>query len=113
VLVDVDNRDRQLMTGMSTQMFFVLGSAKGVPIIPLEALGKRVPAEDGKSGQAYQVRTKEGGAVVEKTIHVGLMNRSVVEVRDGISVGDEVATSTNKAADDKKRGGGFTRGPRL
>ncbi|MCF8495693.1 MAG: efflux RND transporter periplasmic adaptor subunit, partial [Alphaproteobacteria bacterium] len=31
VLVDVDNTDRQLMTGMTTQMFFVTGHAEKVP----------------------------------------------------------------------------------
>ncbi len=52
VLVDVDNKDRQLMTGMSTQMFFVLGQAKSVPVIPVAALGKRLPQQDNDLGAA-------------------------------------------------------------
>lgn len=43
-LVDVDNTDRQLMTGMSTQMFFVLAKAEAVPVVAVTALGQRLPA---------------------------------------------------------------------
>jgi len=56
VLVDVDNHDRQLMTGMSTQMFFVLGKVSQVPLVPVSVLGERVPGEDSKAGKAYRVK---------------------------------------------------------
>ncbi|MGE0251879.1 MAG: efflux RND transporter periplasmic adaptor subunit [Dongiaceae bacterium] len=91
VLVDVDNKDRQLMTGMSTQMFFQLGKAENVPVIPVAALGKRVPQQDTEAGQAYIVRVKEGANIAEKTVHIGMMNRNLAEIKDGISLGDEVA----------------------
>jgi macrolide-specific efflux system membrane fusion protein len=41
VLVDVGNEDRQLMTGMSTQMFFTLGRAENVPVIPASSLNRQ------------------------------------------------------------------------
>jgi macrolide-specific efflux system membrane fusion protein len=102
-LVDVDNRDRQLMTGMSTQMFFVLGEADNVPVIPVGALGKRMSAQDNERGQAYQVRVKSGDSVTEKTIHVGLMSRQYAEVRTGLASGDQVAVPTTPGSDQGSR----------
>ena len=51
VLVDVDNVDGQLMSGMSAQVFFVLGEAKHVLIIPIAALGKRLTEKDNEQRQ--------------------------------------------------------------
>ncbi len=102
VLVDVDNHDRQLMTGMSTQMFFVLGKAEQVPQIPIAALGARVRSEDNDQGAAYQVKTVTGQGVQEKTIHIGLRTRRFAEIRDGIAVGDQlqvIARTTDKFKD--------------
>ncbi|HTT08960.1 MAG TPA: efflux RND transporter periplasmic adaptor subunit [Gammaproteobacteria bacterium] len=96
-LVDVDNRDRQLMTGMSTQMFFVLGEAKDVPLIPVAALGKRLADQDNDQGRAYQVRISGGdGRLASKIIHVGLMSRTVAEVRSGLTTGDKVALAARQ-----------------
>ena len=92
-LVDVDNRDRQLMSGMSAQMFFVLGEADNVPLIPITALGRRARDRDNDQGQAYHVKVKSGQTVVDKIIHVGLMNRTMAEVRDGLAAGAQVATT--------------------
>lgn len=92
VLVDVDNHDRQLMTGMSTQMFFVLGMAEQVPLIPIAALGKRLSEEDNKSGAAYRVKAVTEQGVQEKTIHIGLRTRRFAEIRDGFAVGAKLQT---------------------
>lgn len=95
VLVDVDNKDRQLMTGMSTQMFFVLGRARDVPTIPVAALGKRVADKDNEKGQAYMVRKVSGtNGSTEVLVHIGLMSRTTAEVRAGLSIGDSVAAAT-------------------
>ena len=91
VLVDVDNEDGQLMSGMSAQVFFVLGEAKHVPLIPVNALGKRLHERDNKKGRAYQVKVIDAdNQEHEKMIYVGLQNRRFAEVRDGLSVGDRV-----------------------
>ncbi|WP_082885631.1 MULTISPECIES: efflux RND transporter periplasmic adaptor subunit [Methylomonas] len=89
VLVDVDNRDRQLMTGMSAQMFFVLGKAEQVPLIPINALGARDRRNDSDLGDAYRVKVAgpDGG---EKVVQIGLRNRRFAEVRAGLAVGDRV-----------------------
>lgn len=90
VLIDVDNKDRKLMSGMSTQMFFVMGRAENAPLVPVAALGKRAPKEDGEKGIAYRVRVMEGGKQAERIIHVGLMDRTVAEVKSGLAEGDKV-----------------------
>jgi len=90
VLVDVDNRGRQLMTGMSTQMFFVLGKAEKVPLAPISVLGARQPAQDNEMGKAYLVKQQIADAVEEKTVHVGLQNRRFAEIRDGVATGDKL-----------------------
>lgn len=90
VLVDVENKDRQLMTSMSTQMFFVLGRAENVPVVPVTALGKRVPDADHSNAQAYVVYALENGKISEKVVHIGLMNRTNAEVKDGLSMGEKV-----------------------
>lgn len=92
VLVDVDNKDRQLMTGMSTQMFFVMGRANNVPLVPIAALGKRVSKEDKDNALAYRVKLP--GRTGEKIIHVGLMNRTMAEVKTGLEEGDKVSIET-------------------
>lgn len=92
-LVDVDNADRQLMSGMSTQMFFELGKAENVLLLPTAALGKALPEENNDKGTAYQIRTPTG----VKTIHTGLMSRNSVEVREGLSEGDTVIAPRDTA----------------
>lgn len=91
VLIDVDNKDGQLMSGMSAQVFFVLGEARQVPLIPVNALGKRLHDQDNAKGRAYQVEVMASdNQVREKVIHVGLQSRRFAEIRDGLAVGDRV-----------------------
>jgi macrolide-specific efflux system membrane fusion protein len=107
VLVDVDNHDRQLMTGMSTQMFFVLGKAEQVPQIPVAALGARVRNEDNEKGAAYKVKELTGLGVQEKTVHIGLRTRRFVEIRDGVAVGAKLQPFVKSADKDKKKDKGY------
>lgn len=92
-LVDVDNSDRQLMMGMSTQMFFILARVENTLLIPVNALRKRVKEEDNEQGQAYRVSVLENGKAAERTIHIGLMNRTHAEVRSGLTESDVVQGS--------------------
>lgn len=117
VLVDVDNRDRQLMTGMSTQMFFVIGKAEKVPLAPVSVLGARQPEQDNEIGRAYLVKQQLAGAVQEKTVHVGLQNRRFAEIRDGVKAGDKLLVVQRQEekshAANKDRGYPVTGKPRL
>jgi macrolide-specific efflux system membrane fusion protein len=101
VLIDADNQDRQLMTGMSAQIFFVLGKAENVPLLPVAALGERVPKEDNAQGIAYRVKEMTETRTEEKIIHIGLKNRRFVEIRDGVSVGSTLQTQAK--VDDKNQ----------
>jgi macrolide-specific efflux system membrane fusion protein len=90
VLVDVDNNDRQLMTGMSTEMFFIIGQAKNALLVPTSALKRRAPAKDNVSGEAYAVRQIKDGSLVNRIVHIGLMNRDMTEIRSGLAEGDKI-----------------------
>jgi macrolide-specific efflux system membrane fusion protein len=113
VLIDVDNIDRQLMTGMSAQVFFVLGEAKHVLIIPVSALGKRLPELDNEKGTAYRIKALgTGQKFSEKIIYIGLQNRRFAEVREGLKTGEQVKLNLPP----KKSNGnqsGYPRMPRL
>lgn len=110
VLVDVDNRDRRLMTGMSTQMFFVLGKAEAVPVVPVTALRKRLEGEDDANGQAYQVQLPGEDSPQAATVHVGLMDRTHAEIRGGLKPGDKVLLPQIQA---RERSARRSAGPRL
>ncbi|MFZ5533066.1 MAG: efflux RND transporter periplasmic adaptor subunit [Pseudomonadota bacterium] len=90
VLADVDNRDGELMNGMSTQMFFHVASAKDVPVIPTAALGRRLREQDDSAGEAYEVQRLVDGRAVATPVTVGLMTRTRAEIRAGLAVGDQV-----------------------
>ena len=89
-LLDVDNRDRRLMTGMSVQVFFVLGRAEDMPLVPLAALGERVPDADTAGGEAHRVQVKTATGSDARIVQVGIRNRRVGAVLAGLKAGDEV-----------------------
>lgn len=96
-LVDVENKDRALMTGMSTQMFFLLGSAENALVIPARALGKKLePAKDGK-GEIYEVKVASGNSLETRPVEIGLLNRTSAQVISGLNEGDRVAITKQDA----------------
>ncbi len=114
ILVDVDNKDRQLMTGMTTQMFFVLGSAKDVMVIPASALIRRLPNADTDDGMAYEVQVMQGRQPVARTVIIGLADRMNAEVKSGLSQGEKVVVSAPAASTgDSNSSQSRTRGGRM
>jgi len=112
VLIDVDNRERLLMNGMSTQIFFELGTAADVLVLPIEALGKRVTASDSEAGLGYMVKRGDK----ETLVHAGLMDRTNAEIRDGLKEGDEITIARPPQTTNQRQGnrvGGVGGGPRL
>lgn len=103
VLIDVENQDRQLMTGMSAQIFFVLGKAENVLLLPVTALGERLPKEDSAQGTAYRIKEITSQNTVEKIVHIGLKNRRFAEVRDGIQVGSQVQLQTKNSEKNSRK----------
>lgn len=82
VLVDVDNTDRQLMSGMTTQLFFVEGIANDVPLIPLAALGDKI---DDTHYTAFKL---DNGTPTQTTLQIGLQNRTHAQILNGAKAGD-------------------------
>jgi membrane fusion protein, macrolide-specific efflux system len=112
VLIDVPNEDGRLMTGMSAQVFFVLGRAENVAAIPSEALGRRMRKADSASGSAYQVQVLTDAGPSERVIHTGLKSRTRVEVTAGLREGERVVLPRAEAKEGAERprsgsGGGF------
>lgn len=99
VLVDVENTDRSLLPGMTTQMFFVLKSASNVPIIPVSALGKPLKDQNTEQGEAYQVSILGAEGPEARTVIVSISDRTHAAIASGLEVGESVFT---KAVPDSK-----------
>lgn len=83
VLIDVPNDDLTLMTDMTAQVFFRLGEAKGVPLVPNAAIRT---ARDGT--QSVRVMTPQGPK--DRPVKTGLSNRSMTQILEGVSAGETV-----------------------
>jgi len=120
-LFDVENPDQDLFTQMSAQVFFVIGEAKSVPIVPITALRRAAPPPEkagerpARGGRSYVVRVKDGLGTTDKPVQVGVMNRLVAEIKTGLSVGDEIVIDapTPAAGQSDQGRGGMGRGPRI
>jgi macrolide-specific efflux system membrane fusion protein len=120
VLIDVKNEGRQLMTSMTTQVFFIFGKAENALIIPAEVLTRRVAKEDNQNGKAYRVAVMTDTSREQRVIHVGLQTRTQAEVIDGLKEGEKIAVnrpagSANQAAqsNSQQRRTGAANAPRL
>lgn len=109
-LFDVENPEHDLLPQMSAQVFFVVGQARDVPVVPLAAL-RPVP----RSPNKYIARVIEGERPVERTIEVGVTNRVTAEVKSGLVLGDRIAIDQPAVGARPAPGGGpgFARTPRL
>lgn len=91
VLVDVENRDHALMSGMTTQTFFVLARAENALVIPLGALGRRLEAQDGAAGKAWEVQVEgPDGKPEVRVVHVALSDRTRAAVTGDLKAGERV-----------------------
>lgn len=82
---DVPNPDGKLRIAMTTEVNIVLDSAKGVPSLPVSALGNA--NRDG----SYTVQVLgKGGKVEQRDIRTGLENSISAQVLEGLEVGDKV-----------------------
>lgn len=98
VLVDATNDDGRLMTNMTTQMFFVMGKAENVPLVPVSALQKRVPEHDTDTGEAYEVQVMGKSGPETRSVLIGLSDRSKAVVISGLSNGDRVISASQMPA---------------
>ncbi len=86
-LFDVENPDRDLLTQMSAQVFFVVSEARDVPVAPVSALRR---AGDSRRDSRFTVQVLEDGELVTREVEVGVMNRLLAEIKSGLKEGDEV-----------------------
>ena len=125
VLIDVKNEGRKLMTGMTTQVFFIFGKADNALVIPAEVLTRRATREDNDKGKAYRVTVITDTGREQRLIHVGLQTRTQAEVVDGLKEDEKIAVNrpagaanrTASQATSQPRGAGnaprLNRGPQL
>lgn len=99
VLIDVPNTERELMTNMTAQVFFVLGSVKDAVLMPVSALRPH-PREK----NAFFVRVLENGKVRPKRVTIGLQDRNLAEVKSGLNVGERVIVGLVRAGEQKQKG---------
>ena len=110
VLFDVANADRQLMTQMSAQVFFVLAQAKAALLVPVAALGavRTVHDVNGvndvKAGatQTARVRVLKDGRIEERKVVVGVMTRLSAQVVSGLAEGEQVVLGAAAALEPKR-----------
>jgi len=118
VLIDVKNDGRKLMTGMTTQVFFIFGKAENSLVVPAEVLTRRAAKEDNDKGKAYRVTVLTDKDREQRVIHVGLQTRAQAEVIDGLQEGDMLAVNRpagapNQTANNQQRGNGAANAQRL
>lgn len=112
-LFDVPNPNQTLMTQMTAQVFFIVASAKDALLIPVSAVtpvsapngaarapsstapesGERRPGGRGLRKGTVKLRMADG-AVVERTVTLGVGNRIQVQVLEGVSEGEQVQLNT-------------------
>ncbi len=110
-LFDVDNPDRDLLPQMTAQVFFVVGAAKNVPLVPMAAV-----RSIGRGAERRQVVDvlKADGSTEQRQVELGVATRTQAEVKSGLAAGERVLlTSPGAAAPSPAQGGGRPRMPRL
>ena len=107
-LFDVPNPDNELLPKMSAQVFFVRAAAADVLTIPVSALR---PANDSRRPDQYQVQLLRAGRIEERPVRIGVRNRVLAEVLDGLQAGDEVITgqTLNASTGGNNSANGMTR----
>jgi len=99
VLIDVKNDDQVLMTSMTAQVFFVLGEAKSVPLVPVAALGQPRPG----TTDEYDVRVLTNEGPRRRAIKIGLSDRTSAQVLSGLAAGDQVIVGAPVSGDKPAR----------
>src|ERR1044072_2720130 len=116
VLIDVKNEGRQLMTGMTTQVFFIFGKADNAVVVAAEAVARRAAKEDNDKGKAYRVTVTKGDSREQRIIHVGLQTRTQAEVTDGLQAGEQILVNRpagNANPNNQQAGNSRPNAPRL
>ncbi len=101
-LFDVPNPDGLLMTQMTAQVFFVVAEAKDAVLVPLNALSR---------GNTVTVLGEDGKAE-PRQVKLGVRNRIVAQVVEGLQPGERVAT-TDRTVPRNARDASAARTPKM
>ncbi|OGT35144.1 MAG: hypothetical protein A2W28_01950 [Gammaproteobacteria bacterium RBG_16_51_14] len=98
-LFDAANPERELMTRMSAQVFFVITFAQDVIIAPMSALQ---PVNE-KSGRYHVTVIGDDGVQADREVQVGISNRVSAEIISGLKEGERIVDNPPKDDSDDKR----------
>lgn len=90
VLFDVANPSRELMSGMTADVYFVLARVEHALTIPLSLVSK--PGLDGTQGVKVVL---EGGKLEQRRIKVGIRDGERAQVLSGLKEGEQVLLPAN------------------
>jgi cobalt-zinc-cadmium efflux system membrane fusion protein len=93
--VEVDNSQGKLRPGMFVEVIIIKEQRKGVPCVPREAITDR--------GGKLVVFVLKAQRVAMKEVVLGLGDESIVEIREGLSVGERVVTRGLETLTDQTR----------
>ena len=102
-LFDIPNPNGELMINMSTQVYFVLGEAEDVLLVPVSALNYKRD-KPGKPTISVKV-VDASGNLVEKPVEVGVRNRVQAEIKSGLAEGDRVVVTSSSQGQASGTGG--------
>ncbi|KAA1175021.1 efflux RND transporter periplasmic adaptor subunit [Marinobacter salinexigens] len=94
-LFDVANDSRRLLPSMTAKVFFIARQAQGVLQLPLSAVTRGT------------VRIKTPKGVEERAVETGISNRVQIEIREGVTEGDEILLPLAAGGSGGDRGPGF------
>ncbi|WP_229223472.1 efflux RND transporter periplasmic adaptor subunit [Duganella sp. sic0402] len=85
VLFEVANPEQELMSGMSTQVQFIVAQARDAVLLPADLLGQRDAAG------TYQVQVvNRDRQIVARKLKIGLRTAQQVQVLSGLAAGEQV-----------------------
>jgi membrane fusion protein (multidrug efflux system) len=93
--VEVKNPEGKLRPGMFVEVEIIKEQRKDVPVVPREAVTDR--------GGKWVVFILRGQRVAMKEVTLGLGNDDIVEIREGIAVGERVVTRGLETLTDQTR----------
>ena len=99
---NINNEDEKLRIGMTTENTIYISSATDVLTIPTMAVFR-------KDGGLYVNILKEDGKVEERRIEPGIANNTTLEVKSGLSEGEEIVLSSLSAAEIMEKVNKFAR----
>ena len=99
-LFDVENAQKELMTSMTAQVFFVAQSAKDVLLLPISAItpSKENPKTFGR------VQVLDGANQPQEIeVELGISNRIMIEIKSGLSENQEIIILKKAALSGEKK----------